>query len=112
MPLTIGTHSKHNNSKKRNTTTTGLSLSMIADAKKQSAYNRLLTTYREATDACTTEDDISNLAKLLNDFRFRTLFKNNGSNESSATGGEVSLPETETQKTVPRKWPMFSPSKS
>jgi len=74
---------------------------MIADAKKQSAYNRLLTTYREATDACTTEDDISNLAKLLNDFRFRTLFKNNGSNESSATGGEVSLPETETQKTVP-----------
>lgn len=107
----IGTHSKQNNSKKRNTNTTGLSLPMIADAKKQSAYNRLHTTYREATEACTTEDDISNLAKLLNDFRFKTLFKNNCSNASSASGGEVSLPEIETQKTVPRKRPMLSPSK-
>lgn len=107
----LGTHSKHNNSKKRSTTTTGLSLPMIADAKKQSAHNRLLTTFREATDACTTEDDISNLATLLNDFRFRTLFKNNGSSASSANGGEVSLPEIETQKNVPRKRPMMSPPK-
>ena len=106
----IGTHSKHNNNKKRNTTTSW-SLPMIADAKKQSAYNRLHTNYREATEACATEDDIKNLERLLNDFRFGTLRKNNGSSTLSANGGEVSLPETETQKTVPRKKPMMSPEK-
>jgi hypothetical protein len=107
----IGTHSKHNNNKKKRNTTTSWSLPMIADAKKQSAYNRLHTCYREATEACKTEDDMKNLEKLLNDFRFRTLCKNSGSSISSANGGEVSLPEIETQKTVPRKKPMMSPVK-
>lgn len=112
----LGTHSKHGQKKRCNST--GNALAVMAKRKDQSAYSRNLPIYQEAADACESEDDIQKLGDLLNEFRFATIKKNSNGrqrqNHVAASGsGEavMSMPEQERQKYVARKKPLCSPSR-
>lgn len=80
-------------------------LDIMANPKKQSAYTRTSTSYRECTDIASSEEDVRDILATLSQLRGRILGRKSEALGNNSTGIISSLPSMETARSVERKKP-------